>query len=49
MKVMQCLSHGTRAFTINADGLPGFVLEFDIVRHLKRADMAGKLGHARKY
>ena len=47
--LMQCLSHGTRAFIVNADGLPGFVLEFDISRLLKRADEAGKLEHARKY
>ena len=26
MKLMQCLSHGTRAYIVNADGLPGFVL-----------------------
>ena len=31
MKMMQCLSHGTRAYIVNADGLPGFVLELDII------------------
>ena len=46
---MQCLSHGTRAYIINADGLPGFVLKFDIARHLKQADEAGQLEHARRY
>ena len=35
MKTMQSLSHGTRAFIINADGLPGFLLNFDIAQHLK--------------
>ena len=33
--LLQCLSHGTRAFTANADGLPGFVLPFDAIKHLK--------------
>ena len=41
MRLMQCLSHGTRAYIINADGLPGFVYKFDIVQHLKQADEAG--------
>ena len=36
MELMKYLSHGTRAYIINADGLPGFVLKgFDIVRLLK--------------
>ena len=46
---MQCLSYGTRAYTINADGLSGFVLKFEIIRHLRRADKAGQLQDARKY
>ena len=43
MKLMQCLSHGTRAYIVNAEGLPGFVLEFDIIRFLRKADEAGQL------
>ena len=43
MKLMQCLSHGTRAYIVNADGLPGFVLELDIIRFLREADEAGQL------
>ena len=43
MRLMQCLSHGTRAYIVNADGLPGFVLEFDIIRFLREADEAGQL------
>ena len=43
MKLMQCLSHGTRAYIVNADGLPGFVLKFDIPRFLREADEAGQL------
>ena len=46
---MQCLSHGTRAYLINANGLPGFLRKFDIVQHLKEADKAGKLENTRKF
>ena len=49
MKLMQCLSHGTRAYIVNADGLPGFVLEFNLIPFLRKADVAGQLEHARKY
>ena len=35
MPLLQGLSHGTRAFTVNADGLPGFILPFDVIKHLK--------------
>ena len=38
--LMQNLSHGTRAYIVNADGLPGFVFSFDISKHLKEADEA---------
>ena len=47
METMQGLSHGTRAYVVNADGLPGFVQKFDIVRHLREADEAGQLVQAR--
>ena len=46
---MQTLSHGTRAYIVNADGLTGFVLPYDIANHLKTADEAGQLEHARRY
>ena len=49
MKLMQCLSHGTRAYLVNADGLRGFVLKFEIMPFLRKADEAGQLEHARKY
>ena len=49
MKLMQFLSHGTRAFIVNANGMPGFVLRFDIISVLRKADDAGRLEHARKY
>ena len=45
--ILQTLSHGTRAYIVNANGLPGFVLEFDIVRYLKKANETGQLEHAK--
>ena len=47
--LMQVLSHGTRAFIVNAKGLPGFMLAFDVVKFLKEADAAGQLAHAREW
>ena len=35
MEAMQRLSHGTRAYIVNADGLPGFVPRFEIMRPLR--------------
>ena len=49
MKLMQCLSHGTRAYIVNSDGLPGFVIEYDIMQPLMKADKAGKLELAKKF
>lgn len=49
MKLMQCLSHSTRAFIVNANGLPGFILKFEIIRALRQADKAGQLEQARKF
>ena len=53
MPLMQTLSHGTRAYNVNADGLPGFVKNFDfknfdIIEFLEEVDKAGKLDHAKK-
>ena len=51
--LMQVLSHGTRAFIVNANGLPGFVLspDFglvdDLIKLLKESDVAGQLEHAK--
>ena len=47
MPLMQTLSHSTRAYIINADGLRGFVLVFDIMNFLKVEDEASQLEHAR--
>ena len=41
MPLMQLLSHKTRAYIINADGLPNFVTKFDIIKHLEEAEKAG--------
>ena len=49
MLLMQSLSHSSRAFIINADGLNGFLIAFDIIKHLKGADKAGQLEHAKKW
>ena len=43
MPIMQTLSHTTRAYIINANFLPGFLVEFDIIRHLEAAEGAGHL------
>ena len=45
MPLMQQLSHQTRAYTINAKGLPGFV-KSDIIQILKDAEIKGKLNEA---
>ena len=37
MPLMQTLSHSTRAYIINADGLPGFLVK-DVFEVLKVAD-----------
>ena len=47
--LLQTLSHGTRAYIVNAEGLHGFVEKFDIVKHLREADETGRLEHARKW
>ena len=49
MPLMQNISHTTRVYVINANGLPGFVQTFDIAKHLKAADEAGQLKRARMY
>ena len=46
--MMQRVSHSTRAYIVNAEGLPSFVIPFDIMKHLKVADKAGQLDHARR-
>lgn len=47
--LMQTISHSTRAFIVNSNGLPGFLLPFNIVNHLKAVEEAGNLEHAKKW
>ena len=44
---MLSISHSTRAYVVNAEGLYGFVIA-DIMKHLKAADKAGQLEHVKK-
>ena len=43
LPIMQVLSHGTRAYIWNANGLPGFVTELDIIDILWDSEKQGKL------
>ena len=47
--IMQVLSHSTRAYIINADGLPGFLVKADLMYFLHVADKQGKLEQAKKW
>ena len=49
MQLLQTLSHSTRAYIVNENGLPGFVVNIDIIKILKSADKQGKLKQARKW
>ena len=48
MPLLQKLSHGTRAYIVNADGLPGFLIENSLIEILQDADKCGKLIEERK-
>ena len=47
--LMQAISHSTRAFVWNADGLQGFIDRFDIIKLLKRADRDGTLAQVTEW
>ena len=54
MPILQKLSHSTRAYIVNSDGLPGFLIPkvlipFDLVKNLKAAEEAGDLEYAKKW
>ena len=49
MPLMQTLSHGTRAYICNADGLHGFVYELHITELLNDADESGQLEFPKKW
>ena len=48
MPILQKLSHGTRAYIFNSNGLPGIFLEMQVMNVLKDADENGFLETARK-
>ena len=47
--ILQSLSHGTRAYIINADGLPGFLNSMKFIDFLREADKKGQLEHLKKW
>ena len=47
--LMKTLSHQTRAYIVNADGLPGFLQELNIAQILSNADKNGLLEEAKKW
>ena len=48
MDLLQVLSHSSRAYIQNAAGLPGFLLNFDLIDILKKLDAAGSLEELKK-
>lgn len=48
INLLQILSHSTRAYIINAGGLPGFLIRIDVMNYLREADESGQLENARK-
>ena len=48
LPLMQTISHGTRAYIVNAEGLPGFVPELNFMQFLKDAEKKGHLEQVRK-
>ena len=49
MPIMQTLSNATRAYIINANGLPAFVFEVKIMTILREADKRGQLENAKRW
>ena len=49
MQLMRTLSHATRAFIINANGLRGFVIQVSLIRILKDADKEDKFQQAKTW
>ena len=47
--LMQTISHSTRAYLVNANGLRGFVDDLDIMKVLKKADSKKQLDRQRKW
>ena len=49
LPMMQRISHSTRAYIINAEGLPGFLIQIDFMQVLREADAKGRLKDAKKW
>ena len=43
------ISHRTRAYIINAEGLPGFLVQLDFIKILREDDARGLLENAKKF
>ena len=46
---MQNLSHATRAYIVNEDGLPGFLTKITMIQVLEKADKNGDLNFVKKW
>lgn len=49
LPLLQIISHRTRAYIINAEGLPGFLVQIDFMQILRQADARGCLEIAKKW
>ena len=49
LPITQILSHATRAYIVNADGLTAFILKFDIISVIKAANHKGQLDEQKKW
>ena len=49
LPLMQIISHSTRAYIINAEGLPGFLIKIDIMQILREADAKDRLKDAKRW
>ena len=47
LPLLQIMSHKTRAYAINAEGLRGFLIEMDVMKILREMDAKGLLELAR--
>ena len=46
---MQNLSHATRAYIVNEDGLPGFLTKITMIQVLEKADKNGDLNFVKRW
>ena len=47
--MLQSISHVTRAYIINADGLNGFLIEIEIIKVLTESEKNGQLEIAKRW